>query len=80
MSDDSNSDHTVKFARSASGHNRFMRSTASWDEVERSARKYQSRVRKCLMCGKEMHSTWAGDRYHPACRDTAKNLSSNIEP
>lgn len=70
----------IKFDRQVNGHERFMRNTASWDEPDRQAHKYQPKVRKCLMCGREMHSSWAGDRYHPACRDSARGLSSNIEP
>ncbi len=74
MSDDTKTDWTE------SGYRRFMRNTASWDDGIREERKYQPKKRKCLMCGKEMDSRWAGDRYHSACRDTARTLSSNIEP
>lgn len=71
---------TAKPKRALNAYERFMKSSVSWDDGAREERKYQPKVRRCLMCGHEMHSRWSGDRYHPACRDIARGLASNIEP
>ena len=53
-------------------------SDSSQNKKPESDRIYESKSRKCLMCRKDFHSSWPGERVCKRCKETAAWNDSSL--
>jgi len=53
-------------------------SDSSQNKKPESDRTYEPKPRKCLMCRKEFHSSWPGERVCKRCKETAAWNDSSL--